>query len=192
VKISVAIVALMFALVAGASASSASLQRTPQSLYSALLTKPFPDSQLPSGFSSARVTMLTPSSGARRYHPVGEVAVAVDGPDPDDGFSYGIFTKHSDALSELNHPTFSSSEKLRIVPGGVPGFPKLPGHMWTGSVTGKNVLGKTITNGLTIVAVVQGNVIVDAFTGSADNMESGNVPAAIALLRSALKHLAKV
>jgi hypothetical protein len=34
--------------------------------------------------------------------------------------------------------------------------------------------------------------LVEAFTASADNETSGNTPAALALLRSALSHLAKV
>ena len=76
--------------------------------------------------------------------------------------------------------------------GGVPGFSKLPGHMYAGSITGKNAFGKTITDGVTVVAVVQGSVLVEAFTDSADSTDSGNIPAAISLLHSALKHLAKV
>lgn len=186
-----AIIVLALAALAVASSAAATLASSPQALYTALLTKPFPDSQLPSGFSSARVTMQTPSSGARRYHPVGEVAIAVDGPDPNDGLSYSIFTSRTNALGDLSHPTFGSGEKLRIVPGGVPGFSKLAGHMWMGSVTGKNALGKTITDGVTLVAVVQGSVLVDAFTDSADNATSGNVPAALQLLHAALRHLAR-
>jgi len=177
-------VALLSALVA-----SSAIAATPRTLYTALLTTAYPDSQLPSGFSSAKISLQTPGKNATHYHAVGEVAVEVLGPDPNDGIGYVVFANNADALGDLNHPTLSTSgAKIRIVPGGVPGL-KLPGHMWTGALTGTNGLGKKITDGLTLVAVVDHGVLVDAYTDSASNTESGNIPAAIALLRSAIRHL---
>jgi hypothetical protein len=173
-------------------AATAAAALSPTRLYQALLTKPYPDSQLPSGDTSAKVGLATASKSGLRYHVVGEVTVAVDGPDPDDGVGFDVFPNKSDALGDLNHPTLSGQEKLHIIPGGVPGYPKLPGHMWTGSITGKNALGKTITDGVTLVGVVRNDVLIDAFTDSADNTDSGNIPAALALIRSGLKHLSAV
>jgi hypothetical protein len=170
-------------------AASATAALSPPKLYQALLTRPFPDSQLPSGFSSAKVGVQQPNKNGLRYHVVGEVAVSIDGPDPDDGIEFIVFPNHSDAVADLNHASFSGSAKLHIVPGGVPGYAKLPGHMWIGSITGKNALGKTITDGVTLVAIAKGNVIVDAYTDSADNTDSGSVPAALALLRAGLRHV---
>jgi hypothetical protein len=172
-------------------AATAAPAISPAKLYQALLTRPYPDSQLPSGFTSAKVGLSTPSKTGLRYHAVGEVTVAVDGPDPDDGLGFNVFPNHSDALGDLNHPTFTG-QKVHIVPGGVPGYANLPGHMWTGSITGKNAFGKTITNGVTLVAVVRNNVLVQAATDSADNADSGNIPAALALIRSGLRHLSSV
>lgn len=165
---------------------------SPSKLYQSLLITPYPDSQLPSSFSSAKVSLQNPSSTARHYHVVGEVNVAVDGPDPDDGIGFDVYPTRADAIADLAHPAFVAGEKIHVIPGGVPGFTKLPGHMYAGSITGKNAFGKTITDGVTVVAVVQGSVLVEAFTDSSDSTDSGNIPAAIALLHSALKHLAKV
>jgi hypothetical protein len=42
------------------------------------------------------------------------------------------------------------------------------------------------------MAVVEGSVIVVAATDSADSTDSGNVPAALALLKSGIRHLQRV
>jgi len=42
------------------------------------------------------------------------------------------------------------------------------------------------------MAVADGSVLVVAITDSADNADSGNVPATLALLKSGLKHLHEV
>lgn len=187
----IAPIAAIVAAVCVVAAATAAPTISPAKLYQALLTKPYPDSQLPSNFTSAKVGLTNPSKSGIRYHAVGEVAVAVDGPDPDDGIGFNVFPNRSDALGDLNHPTFSG-QKVHIVPGGVPGYANLPGHMWIGSITGKNAFGKTITNGVTLVAVVKNNVLVQAYTDSADNTDSGNIPAALALIRSGLRHLSAV
>lgn len=168
-------------------ATTASASLSPQRLYTKLVTTAYPDSQLPKGFFSAKVSMGSPSDNAKKYHVVGEVEVAVDGPDPDDGVIYEVFPNAADARGLLAHPKLDGHVKLV---GKVPGYSR---SVWmTGSITGKNALGKTITNGVTLLAVAKGNVLVEAFTDSADNENSGNTPAALALLKSALRHLAKV
>jgi hypothetical protein len=64
---------------------------TPQKLYQRLLVTPFPDAQLPTDFSSAKVGRSKPSSHAEKYHVVGAVEVDFDGPDVVDGILYGLF-----------------------------------------------------------------------------------------------------
>lgn len=168
-------------------AAVASASLSPQRLYTKLVTTAYPDSQLSSGFFSAKVSIGSPSDNAKKYHVVGEVDVAVDGPDPDDGIIYEVVPTAADARGLLAHP---KPDKHTKVIGKVPGYSR---SVWmTGSITGKNALGKTITNGVTLVAVAQGDVLVEAFTDSADNENSGNTRAALALLKSALRHLAKV
>jgi hypothetical protein len=177
----------MLVLTQAALGTAAVKPLTPQALYTALLTKAYANSELPTGFSSAKVSLSNPSSQAKTYHIVGEVTVAVHGPDPDDGLVFYVFRDAAGARADLAHPNLSGGTKVHIV-GKVPGY-TLPSVFVTGSITGKNALGKTITNGVTGVFVATGNVIAGAFTDSADNTDSGNVPAALSLLKSGLNHL---
>jgi hypothetical protein len=89
---------------------------SPQRLYTALLTTSYRDSELPSGFFSAKVSLSKAGSAA-------------------------------------------------------------------------NAFGKIVKNGLTAAIVVKGSVLIAALTTSADNEDSGNVPEALALLRSGIRHL---
>lgn len=160
---------------------------SPKAVFTALLTTAYPDSQLPHGFSSAKVGLSQPSSNAKNYHVVGEVEVAVDGPDPDDGLSYYVFPDAASAQGDLTHPRPSSGEKIHNM-GRVPGYSQ-PSTWVVGSITGKNAFGKTVTNGVTALAVREGNVLIAVYNDSSDNPDSGNMPAALALLKSAIKHL---
>ena len=167
--------------VAGAQADGSS------SLYEKLLTSAYPDSALPSGFISAQVTAGALSSAAAHYHAVGEVDVIVTGPDPDDLIAYQVYPTSADAVQSLAHPALRTSTAVGHIVGSVPGYAS--SSRWiAGAVTGKNALGTTITNGFTIVAVREKDVIVEAFTDSAANENSGDVPNALALLKSAVAH----
>jgi hypothetical protein len=179
---------ILAALAICVATAGATAAPSPQKLYTRLLTTPFPDSQLPQGFTSAKVGYVRPNSQALKYHIVGEVAVMVTGPDAVDGIIFEIFPTAADARSDLANPALKGDEHLI---GRVPGY-ALPGDMIAGSVSGNNASGKPVTNGITYVSVAQANVLVAGVSVSADNTESGNVPAALALLRSALKHLQMV
>jgi hypothetical protein len=175
----------------GASASTATAAASPQRLYTSLLITPFPDPQLPSGFDTARVTLLKPkpSGNAMRHHVVGEVAVDMNGPDPDDGIFYVVFPTARDARADLSRAVLSRGH-FSVV-GKVPGY-SLPSIWLVGSLKLKNVAGGTDTDGATVMALVKGNVLVLSFTDSGTNLESGNTPAALELLKAALHHLALV
>jgi hypothetical protein len=54
------------------------------------------------------------------------------------------------------------------------------------------MLGKEVTNGYTVLAVLRGGVIVQAYSVSVDNKDSGNITSARKLLRSAVQHLDRV
>jgi hypothetical protein len=161
---------------------------SPSHLYTALLTTAYPDSQLPSGFFSAKVSLQNPGSTGRSHHVVGEVAVAINGDDPEDAILYGVFPNGHDARADLANAK-PSGNAHRV--GNVPGY-RLPSSWLTGSITGKNAFGKTVTNGLTGMIVVEGSVLVMSVTGSADSTDSGNVPAALALLKSGIRHLQRI
>lgn len=168
----------------GAHAASAT---TPKRLYRALLTTAYPGSQLPIGFFSTKVSPSAASKQARTYHVVGEVQVAVNGPDPADEIFYYVFPNATDARGDLAHTKLV--ENLHLTPVRMPSYPTLPSHMYAGSITGQNGFGTKVTYGFTVAFVAKGNLIVGAFTDSADNTESGNVPAALDLLKAALRHL---
>jgi hypothetical protein len=180
-----AIVACALAVVSAADAA-----KSPQALYTALLTTPWPDSQLPSDFFSAKVSLSHPTKQGAKYHEIGEVDVEVDGPDPDDAASFYVFPTAALARGDMAHPNLGTLNNARVM-GRVPGYGA--NSQWIiGSITGKNAFGKTITNGVTGVFVVKGNVIVGAITDSASNDSSGDMPNALALLRAALRHLVAV
>lgn len=160
---------------------------SPTRLYTALLTTSYPNSQLPSGFFSAKVSLYTPTSRAKSHHVVGDVQVAVDGPDVADAIFYFVFPTPADARADFNGAEGSG---VHVV-GKVPGY-KIPSRWVTGSITGKNAFGKTVTNGITGMYVREGSVLVTSFTASSESTDSGNVPAALALLKSGIRHLQRV
>lgn len=174
--------AVILAGAAGAAAPS------PHALYQRLLIRSFPDSQLPSGFFSAKVGLSKPSKNATKLHVVGEVEVDVDGPDVADALLYVIFPTRSAALADLKHTQAPPGGKV-AVEGKVPGY-RIPSQWVVGSVTGNNAFGQKVTNGITGLFVVQQNVLIGAVTVSSDNTDSGNTPGALALLKAGLRHLA--
>jgi hypothetical protein len=178
-SLKVALVMVVMAVLAATAAAS------PKTLYAAL-AKAYPDSELPAGFSAAKVTRATISVTALRHRAVGEVAVAVKGPDPGDFVFYVIFPKHADALADLADARLGGQEH-RV--GKVPGY-KLPSSWYAGTYT-QTTKGKKVTHGLTGMFVVDGSVLVVVVTDSVKK-GSGNVPAALALLKSSLTHLHRV
>jgi hypothetical protein len=171
--------------VAAVAASSAFA--SPSGLYTALLTTSYRDSELSSDFSAAKVSLLKPTNHAKSHHVVGEVEVDLNGPDPGDAILYAVFPSAHDARADLAQKPVNGGHLV----GKVPGY-KIPSALYAGTVSGKNAFGQSVKNGVTAAGVVKGSVLVAALTSSADNPDSGNVPAALALLRSGLRHLSRV
>ena len=159
-------------------------------LYAALLTTTYPKAQLPGGFTSAKVSRLTPNKQGHRDHVVGEVQVAVDGPDATDGIFFVVYPSASAAKGDLARANVSGT--LHLAASQVPTYPTLPGRVYNGRIAGPTVMGGKVTDGFTLVIVAERNVLVEAFTASADRTDSGNEPAALLLLKSALHHLANI
>ena len=168
--------------------SAAAIQ--PKNLYTALLTTAYADAELPSGFTAAKVSRLTPRNQGRRFHVLGEVQVSVHGPDATDGIFYVVFPNATDARGNLARAKVSGA--LHLVSGRVPTYPTLPGHVYAGRISGKTVQGGKVSDGVTLVVVAKHNVLVEAFTASADSTDRGNLPAALLILKSAMHHLAIV
>jgi len=181
---------LIVGLVAGLAAAFAGVaQSSPQALYQALLTNKIPDSQLPSGFYSSKTGVTQPSSRAKSHHVVGEVEIDLDSGDA--AIFYAVFATPKDALANWKDAdaAHTSGIKSRLpVPAGFP----TPALFLNTSITGKNVFGKKVTNGVSTLGFVAGSVIVQAGTISTDNTDSGDVPGTISLAKLAYRHLRQV
>lgn len=154
--------------------TSAALVITPADLLTKLLKTPIKASELPAGFSKPKIARQPLGANGKKYHAVGEVAVLVQGPDVEDAFAWEAFKTHADAIADLDHPALSTSTKVIDT---VPGYKE--SLLLTGTLSGKKVYDA--------VTVVD-NVLIQGVTVSAH----GNRAGAIALLRAAVKHLARV
>ena len=147
---------------------------TPQALLAKLLRTPVTRSELPFGFSAPRVARQPLQANGIKYHAVGQVAVALGGPDREDAFAYEVFKTRRAALADLHHPVLTAG--VRIV-GSVPGVKN-------GVLLRSEGAGGVIADAVTVVD----NVLVQAVTSS----RRGNPAAAIALLKAAIAHLQRV
>jgi hypothetical protein len=147
---------------------------TPQALLTTLLKTRIPNTELPTGFSSARVEKQALTANARKYHAVGLVDVALKGPDAEDAFAWIVFPNHADAIADLDNPALGNG--VQVV-NTVPGIKE--SLVLTGSLNGKVV---------TDAAAVVGNVLVQGVVASS----KVRLPAAIVLLHAAIAHLQKV
>jgi len=157
---------------------------SPQNLYQRLLTSSIPDSALPSGYYSSTTGISKPSDNAKRHHVVGEVEINLDNSDA--VIDYIVFPTRADAVADWKDANMRGHAKSTLT--APPDFP-WPALMINQSITGKNVFGKKVTNGVTFLGFTSKNVIVSAATISTDNTESGDIPGTIRLGRYALKHL---
>jgi hypothetical protein len=147
---------------------------TPQALLTTLLKTRIAASELPFGFSNARAEKQRPSANAVKHHAVGLVDVALKGPDAEDAFAWIVFTKHADAIADLDSPAVGNGVKVVDV---VPGIKE--SLVLTGTLNGKRI---------TDAAAVDGNVLVQGVVVSSAVRE----PTAILLLKAAIAHLRRL
>lgn len=148
---------------------------TPQALLTTLRTTPIRDAELPSGFTHAQIEKQALSKNARKYHAIGLADAALRGPDTVDGLAWIVFTKHADAIGDLDHPVVGTNG-VKVV-NTVPGIRE--SLMLTGTLNGKQV---------TDAAAVIGNVLVQGVVVSSAVRE----PTAILLLKTAIAHLKRL
>lgn len=177
-----AAVAAACVVVAGASARTSA--PSPQQLYQRLLTTPLRASTLPSDFSSPKTGVYSVSSTGKKHHAVG--GVEIDFNSGDAAIIYLVFPTRADSVADWKDANLKKQAKTTVP--APPTFP-WPALIANSSIKGKNVFGKTVTNGVTDFAFTSKNVIVQAITTSTDNKESGDITGSIALGRFALKHL---
>lgn len=176
------------AAVATATAATAVATPDAQALYTKLLTSNLPASLLPEGFSNPKTGQSVLIDADKRHHGVGSVEIDLSGPDPQDALVLTVYATASDAAARFKEPPqIAAGEKLTS-DTAAPGFSQ-PSLLTSGSVTGKNALGTTVTNGFTGCYVLVGDVIVAGANTSTDNDSSGNVPAAIALAKAGIQYL---
>ncbi|HEY2072832.1 MAG TPA: hypothetical protein VGG88_04580 [Gaiellaceae bacterium] len=147
---------------------------SPQALLTTLLKTKIPAAELPIGFSSARAEKQAMSANAKKYHAIGLVDVALKGPDAEDAFAWIVFTKHADAIADLDNPAVGNGIKVIDV---VPGIKE--SLILTGTLKGKRI---------TDAAAVDGNVLVQGVVVSSAVRE----PTAILLLKTAIAHLRRL
>lgn len=153
------------------------------SLYQALLTSSF--QPVPAGFYNAQVGADALDARDKAHHAVGRVIVTFGS---DAAVQYGVFPGWTQAAARFSDKLVVPHGTTVHLVGRVPGYRK-PSRWLNGTITGKNAFGKTVTNGLTQMCVRSSEVIVCSVTISTDSDASGDIPAALRLLKAGLGHL---
>ncbi len=170
-------------------ATGAAATPSPPALVHALVTAPIPASQVPSALRPAKISAIPLTEQSIRYHGVGTIEVGF-GDSDDDVVIYVVVSEPSRTPSPISpdpHQVGRVTDKL----AGPPSLPK-PSEILDGSISGKNAAGKPVTNGVTGVAFVVRNVIVEAATLSTTSTTVGDLPGTIRLAALALRHLTAV
>jgi hypothetical protein len=174
-------------LLAGSAAgpgSAAPGSQTPRSLVKSLLEAPVPRSELPPGYKSPVVGRYRLTAKAKSHQAVGGVQIELRGGDA--SVTYIVFASKAGAKADW---TSAKLKGISTRPG--PASLPQPSLVITTSASGRTG-GKEITVGLTDVAYLFGNVIVQAVTSSTASATHGDVAGATALARFALGHLVDV
>jgi len=164
------------------STSDAALTTSPTLLLHALAKTTYPRTQLPAGYTSAKVGNTGKLAGPSPGHTLlGTVGFAVQGPNADGLVYYSVYPNANDARAIETDPILDPG--MRIIERSVPGF-KLPGLTLTIPTTGTNSHGKTVAVTLTVASVAQGNVVAIGAT-----VDQANSHVERPLLQSAVRHL---
>ena len=141
---------------------------------------PFLKSELPANlrYATPKVTLSKP-----------ERALGVVNVEAGDGaIVYAVYPTKAAAAKRLAE--WKSGDGFKLL-GRVPGY-GAQSKMLVGSMTGENVFGKKVTNGVTYLIVVRGPVLVLSMSTSTTSIASGDLTDARALLSSGVRHLARV
>lgn len=177
----VASIALIAGL-AGGPAGARATKISPQALYNALLTTPV--AKLPHGYESPIVGKHAMSARAKAHHAIGAVEIEADGGNV--AVFYIVFRTTADAKADFSHASLAGTATAKA-PSSIP----RPSVVVNTSATGTSG-GKNVTFGLTDIACVYGNVIIEAATSSTTSAKHGDVAGAVALELFAIKHLKRL
>jgi hypothetical protein len=161
-------------------AAPASNGRTPPELYRALKTKPFAPATVAGRFSAARLSKVSPSPTAARYHAIGAVQVTfIRG---DGSIRYTVFRSHTGAFNSWSHDVTAATTPYltyqeRLLVHGLP----VPAVMFLGALGQCDPSPCPPTRATFVSGVVQADVMV---TVESDASNYDQV-AASALVRAA-------
>jgi hypothetical protein len=152
----------------------------PAALYSVLLAKPIPQSQLPAVFVAEKPRAKPPTAVARAHHVVGDVEIDFNGGRA--WVLYGVFRTRGDLIQTLR----AEMKKLRSTPGVTVrrSAPGLPSPSWL-------VTGSTGSVGATLVAFGENNVGILVET-TRPHAKAGDTKGALELADAAVRHLQAV
>jgi len=167
-----------------AQAAQARPDRTPEQVLGALLAARIGAAALPHGYRSPQVAAYTVTAAAKGHHAVGGAQITADG--GNEAIIYIVFKTKADAKADFSHANLAG-KATSSAPGSVPKPSIVVNTSASGTVGGKNVM-----IGITDVAFVQGNVLVQAATTSTSSKKHGDVAGAFALAQFASKHLKSV
>ena len=169
-------------LLMGSTSDAALSTTSPTMLLHALAKTTYPRTQLPVGYTSAKVGNAGKLAGPSPGHTLlGTVGFAVTGPNADGLVYYSVYPNADDARAIETDPVLDPG--MRIVERSVPGF-KSPGLTLTVPTTGTNSHGKTVAVTLTVASVAEGNVVAIGAT-----VDQANSHAERPLLQSAVRRL---
>jgi hypothetical protein len=169
-------------LAAAVLAGGAGAARSPAALAAALVHAKA--GKLPHGYSSPVVAVYKQTASAKSHGAVGGASITAD--NGGEVVIYIVFKNPADALADFEHANFGTTSHK----AGPSSLPK-PNVEVDTSTSGKSGLN-TITVGITDLAFVYKNVLVQAGTSSEQSTKHGDIPGAVALAQYALRHLQSV
>jgi hypothetical protein len=167
-----------------AGSGSAASSQPPRALVQALLKAQVSSSELPRGYRSPVVSRYRLTAKAKSHQAVGGVQIKLQGGNA--AVTYLVFASKAGAKAD-----WASAKLKGISTGAGPASLPQPSLVISTSASGRSG-GRKITVGLTDVAYVFGNVIVQAVTSSTATTKHGDVAGAVALARFAFGHLVDV
>jgi hypothetical protein len=173
--------AILLAVTVALTASATAVAQTPQALILALQKAKVSQSDLPHGYTTPLVGAYKVTAEAKKHGAVGGVQIFMDG--GKEGIIYLVFRTPALAKADWKHASFNGA-KPSSAPASIPKPSVVVDTSGTGSAG-----GKTITFGLTEVAALSGNVIVQAVTASTASKTHGDRSGALLLAAYALRHL---
>ena len=162
-------------------AATAGAAQSPQALVSALVEAKVTSADLPHGYSAPVVSVYKISADVKKHGAIGGAQIFADG--GNEAVIYIVFKTPALAAADWKHANFHGAQ-TSAAPSSIP-----KPNVQINTSAGATVNGKKITFGLTEIAMLSGNVIVQSITTSTKSTKHGDVTGAVLLAQFAQKHL---